>query len=220
VTLPRGWRSAAIGLAVVAVVVGAAAVRVISEGRAELASSEAAWATGDVAGATVHARAAARAYVPFAPHVASAYSRLRFIAKDCEGRGDVESALFAWRAVRAAAIGSRSFLTAHDRQRQAADAAIARLSSSSRGAPAEVAGEDAVTKVTSDREPGTAGWGLLLFAGVVLWIVAALRITSGAAITSAADSPERKALDLRELGMPIALASIGLVAVWVALFLA
>ncbi len=74
--------------------------------------------------------------------------------------------------------------------------------------------------MTSDREPAARAWGLLLLAGVVLWVAAALRITSGAGITSAADGPERKAIDLRELGMPIALASIGLVAVWVALFLA
>jgi hypothetical protein len=203
--------------------VGAAALRVILEGRAELASSEAAWTSGDIAGATIHARAAARAYVPLAPHVASAYGRLRSIAKDCESRGDVESALFAWRAVRAAAIGSRSFLTAHDRQRQAADAAIARLSSASRAlpTPSDSAVEDGSAKSRSDREPpaGT-GWALLLLAGVALWVVAALRVTSGVGIASGAGSPEHEELGLVDLRMPIALASVGLVVVWIALFLA
>src|SRR5439155_158466 len=75
----------------------AATFRVAEEGRAELAASDAAWAAGDALGAAVHARAAARAYVPFAPHVGEAYRRLRAVAHDCEGRGDVESALFAWR---------------------------------------------------------------------------------------------------------------------------
>src|SRR5262249_25311969 len=107
VVVMRLWTARLVGCLVgAAVLLGAAAFRVVREGRPELAASEAAWAAGDLLAATVHARAAARAYVPFAPHVPLAYQRLRAVAQDCEARGDVESALFAWRAIRTAAIGS------------------------------------------------------------------------------------------------------------------
>jgi hypothetical protein len=209
-----------------ALLLGTAAFRVLMEGRSELAASDAAWAAGDALGATVHARASARAYVPFAPHVQLAYRRLRAIAQDCEGRGDAESALFAWRAIRAAAIGSRSVVSSHARQREAADAAIARLSSSSRPStsatkdrPLAQLGERTEVEITRAHAPALAAeapprgpWGALLVAGAVLWVSAGVRLTSkgwsaeGTLVTSAARTP-------------LALAVAGLAAWWMALFL-
>jgi hypothetical protein len=115
-------------------VMGAVAWRVVSEGRRELAAGEAAFASGDLASATVRARRAAGAYVPLAEHVPRAYERLRVIATEAERRGDIEAALFAWRAVRSAAIGSRWLVFPHARERREADAAIARLSAAFRDA--------------------------------------------------------------------------------------
>jgi hypothetical protein len=213
VTLRPGWKRVAWWLAGGGALVGASAVRVVSEGRAELARSETAWESGDVAGATVHARAAARAYVPFASHVDLAYARLRTIARAGEGRGDVESALFAWRAIRAAANGSRSFLTAHARQRDAADTAISRLSARSRAVPTTPAGgDDDGTKMASRAESTRPSWGALLLVGAALWVGAGFRIASPR-------SAERK-FELRELRVPIVLASAGLVISWIALLLA
>src|SRR5439155_22857599 len=128
----------------------------------------------------VHARSAARAYVPLAPHVPAAYRRLRTIAQDCEGRGDVEAALFAWRAIRSAAIGSRSILTAHDRQRQVADEAIVRLSTSMRGRsissdhPPDAA---RLASALASEAPPRAAWGALVVAGVALGLVAGPRLS-------------------------------------------
>ena len=197
---------------------GAAAARVLSDGRSDLAASEAAWAAGDVIGATVHARAAARAYVPFAPHVGRAYLRLRTIAQDSEARGDVEAAIFAWRAVRAAAVGSRSLFTSHERQREVADAAIARLSAAAARSITFRAGADAsrtyVAAHGGDVAPRSL-WGPLLLVGAALWAGAGF-LTSR---TSPAWSVEGRPR-MAEVRTPLAMAVAGLVVWWVALFMA
>jgi hypothetical protein len=201
-----------------AVLLASAAFRVASEGRAELAASDAAWAAGDALAATVHARDAAKAYVPFAPHVQLAYRKLRSIAQDCEGRGDIESALFAWRAIRAAAVGSRSFVSSHARQREAADVAIARLAAVSRPAPAgaqrnDVEAARSYAPALAAEVPPRAPWSVLLVAGAALWAAAGVRLTSsgfdadGKLVPSAARTP-------------LALAAAGLAAWWAALFFA
>ena len=190
--------------AMVLFVVAAAAVRIASEGRTELAASDEALGRGDVLGATVHARTAARAYLPFAPHVALAYSRLRSIARDEEGKGDLGAALFAWRSIRAAAIGSRSPWIAHDRERQSAETAIARLAAPG-AAPARDTGSGRHPVLEGDAPPHT-GWAMLLLAGGGLWIAAGFRATSRA---WSRGMPER---------LSLAMAAGGLVTLWVALF--
>jgi hypothetical protein len=200
-------------------VLGAAAARLIVEGRSELASSEAAWAAGDSFGAAAHARAAARAYVPYASYVRSAYRKLRFIAVQSEARGDPEAALFAWRAMRAAAIGSRTVLGAHDRERAAADAAIARLSSTSgvrptmAGASSDEPGRPSTPALLAIEVPPRSGWGGLLLGGVALWVAGWMRLTKRS-------WNDEGRLDVRELKVCLALAATGVTA-WVgALFLA
>jgi hypothetical protein len=117
-----------------ALVVAAPVVRVLLEGRGEDRTSEAALFAGDVAGATVHARRAATAYVPYAPHVRRSYDRLKTIALDAELRGNSDAALFAWRAIRSASIGSSFIVPVASGDRRTADVAIARLSAMTRAA--------------------------------------------------------------------------------------
>jgi len=206
---------------------GAAAARVLSDGRSDLAASDAAWATGDMIGATVHARAAARAYLPFAPHVGRAYLRLRTIAQSSEGRGDVETAIFAWRAIRAAAIGSRSLLTSHERQREVADAAIARLSAAPTNAtPFRRAGAEAsLTYIAAngDQVPPRPLWGALLLVGAALWAYAGFRLTSRTSPSRVWNVEGRLRegwLRTAEVRMLFAMAVAGLLVWWVALFMA
>jgi hypothetical protein len=204
---------------VLVVLLAALSWRVVSEGRSELLASDAAWQAGDVVGATFHARAAARAYVPFAPYVDRAYRKLYAIAEESEARGNREAALFAWRAVRAAAIGSRSFLTSHDRERSSADVSIARLSTTLRAASQP---PPRWSTGVSSRGQGAAlaaavppkmGWGALVVAGAALWVAGAISLT-------------RKAWDRAgrfqssELWTPLATAIAGLIAWWVALLMA
>jgi hypothetical protein len=145
------------------------------EGRAELAASDTAWSAGDASEATVHARRAALAVVPGAPHVARAYRKLREIAEASEARGDPDAALFAWRAIRAAAIGSRSWLTVHDDERASADAAISRISAaragSSRSTPRSETSRAYRALMSAETAP-SGRWGVLLLAGAGLWAAA------------------------------------------------
>jgi hypothetical protein len=201
--LRAAWWMAGLGL-----IAGAAAARVLAEGRSELAASDAAWAAGDWVGASVHGRAAARAYVPFSPHVGRAYQRLRAVAQEAEGKGDTEAALFAWRAIRAAAIGSRSIWNAHDRQRQVADAAIARLSASPGARDRADTTRSYAPALASDLPPRPL-WGALVLAGAGLWAAAGYRLA-----IALRETREERA----RVAWPVALAAAGLVVFWAGLF--
>jgi len=164
------------------ILLGCAALRVAMEGRAELTASDTAWSSGDAAEATVHARRAAGAFVPGAAYVSRAYRQLREIAEQSEARGDPEAALFACRAIRAAAIGSRSWLTSHDAERAAADVAISRISAAVRAGSSP--GRSVQTSETArayrammsaDSAPPMA-WGLLFLAGAGLWVAAGTQL--------------------------------------------
>jgi hypothetical protein len=156
-------------------------------GSAELLASQAASAAGDVEGATVHARRAAMAYFPGAAHVAASYRKLRDLAVESEARGDLAASLFAWRAVRSAALGTRFLLTPRERERQVADANIARLSSAVRQAllPRHEAGRGAHERESFSGDAGGAwspppngAWGLVALGGIVLWLAALARLAA------------------------------------------
>jgi len=175
-------RRLGVGAVVAVAVLVAASVRLVGEGRAALAASDAAFAQGDVTAAVVHARSAARAYVPFATHTEQGWLKLREIAQKSERRGDTEAALFAWRALLSAATGTRPFSTVTDQARADAEASVARLSAAS------LASTHAGSR--GKREPGVesamtaadlvprVGWGALLLTGACLWWGAGLRLTS------------------------------------------
>jgi hypothetical protein len=192
------------------VVLIAAGLRLVTEGRAELIASDAQWQKGDAIGAAVHARGAARAYVPGAEHMHLGYERLREIAETSERKGDVESALFAWRAISSAAIGSRPFAAASGDARARADASVARLSAAvlASGRPS-LAGRRAAAADTSadvDLVP-RAGWAVLLLGGAALWCGAGVRL----AARGFGDDGRLVTAELRIAG---AMASAGLLA-WV-----
>jgi hypothetical protein len=178
-----GATTARIGAAVVVVmaVLTAAGVHLVAEGRSELAASDAAWKKGDGIGAAVHARSAARAYVPGASHMDLGYERLRIVAQTSERKGDVEAALFAWRAFLSAATGSRPFGAARGEDRAAAEASVARLSAALSAAGRTPSGgrrAPAVeSPVTAELVP-RAGWGVLFLGGAALFFGAGARLAS------------------------------------------
>lgn len=120
-------RRAAVVVIVVVLAVGGAVARTVIEGRRELAASAERLGAGELGDAIVHARRAASAYVPLAAHVDAAYASLRDVADACERRGDRDTALVAWRAIRSASMQTRWLVEPHARERARADAAIARL---------------------------------------------------------------------------------------------
>jgi hypothetical protein len=174
------WARLAWWIAGLLVMLGSAAMRVGWEGRAELAASDTAWSAGDASEATVHARRAASAFVPGASYVPRAYRKLREIAEQSEARGDSEAALFAWRAIRGAAIGSRSWLTTHEAERASADAAISRISAAraSSGRSTEAPEKSRAYRALLSAETGpSSGFGILLMAGAGFWAAGGVRLS-------------------------------------------
>jgi hypothetical protein len=174
-------RRLGIAAVVVAAALGSASVRLVGEGRASLAASDAALAERNFMAAAVHARAAARAYVPWAAHMEGGVLTLRDIAETSERQGDTEAALFAWRALLSAATVTRPFSPVGDQVRANAEASIARLSAETM--PAVRAGRGdraraAESSITTAAVVPEGGWGALLLAGACLWFGAGRRLTS------------------------------------------
>lgn len=115
-------------VAVVALVILLAlAVRVIGSARAELAEARTIDGRGETAQAVAHYRRAARWYAPLSPYPDEALTRLAEIGADAERAGDVDLALSAWRSIRAATLGSRSFYIPYEDRLHEADHHIAAL---------------------------------------------------------------------------------------------
>jgi hypothetical protein len=204
-------RLAAIAGALV-LALGAAGWRLSSLARAELAASDDAWRRGDAAAATVHARGAARAWVPGADHMERAYARLREVATTSERQGDTAAALFAWRAALSARAASRPFSTCGETC-EAAPIAIGRLAAA--GASARAPSIDPrpriVPAVAVDVVP-PAHWGAVIVVAAGLMIAAGYRLAR--AFASGA-GPVRG-----EVRAAVALGGAGLAAWVVAIFFA
>jgi hypothetical protein len=105
---------AAIAIAVVAVI----ALRVVTAGHRALGDGDQLALRGDRRGAIRSYEAAARWYLPLAPHVATAYRKLHALTGSEDG-------LLAWRAIRSAARATRTLWQPHAAELAEADAAIA-----------------------------------------------------------------------------------------------
>jgi hypothetical protein len=175
--------------AIVLAGLGALAIRVVVEGRTALATGDRAFSDGRLEDAIASWESAARWYLPAAPHVDEAYARL----VDLAGK-DHRHALAAWRAVRSAALATRTLWTPHADDLAAANAQIAELASRDpEGALA--AGPDAAARKAWHaerlaRDPGPSRGAVFLAAvGVALWLagIAVLlrgRVRIGAAIAA------------------------------------
>ena len=121
-------RHVSLALTLVVLTLGVMTFRVVRDGEAALAESDAAFHRGDLANAVLFARRAAISYAPGAPHTRAALARLRAVAVGSEGVGDVGSARLAWGAIRSAAVETRSLTEPYADERREADQALARLS--------------------------------------------------------------------------------------------
>ncbi|HVK84991.1 MAG TPA: hypothetical protein VM513_12820 [Kofleriaceae bacterium] len=163
-------RRVLLALALVIVGLAAVAIRVVVAGRGALAEGDAAAADGRVDDAIAAWERAARWYLPFAPHVDDAYARL----VETAGKGR-PYALPAWRAVRSAALATRTLWTPHAGDLAEANAQIAELASRE-PAGAASGGPDAATRKTfhvaqlaHDPRPSPAmAWLVLLVVGAGL----------------------------------------------------
>lgn len=133
----RWFRGTALGLAAAVLALGVFTARQVRDGEAELARSDRTFDEGELRDATLHARRAASAYAPGAPHVTRAYGRLEAIALGAEAAARPADALAAWRAIRSAALESRHLWPVEPARLERANREIARLESHAASEPAD-----------------------------------------------------------------------------------
>jgi len=170
-TAAKTWlQRLALGLLVLVLGLATLTWRAVVVGERAMQQSDRAFDAGNVREAAVHARSAALAYAPGAPHVRLAYDRLLAVATGAEAAHDTEVALFAWRALRGAALETRHFRRVHESELEASNRALARLQL---GSEAPLSSREAlrarkVMLQVLTKDSGThASWVLLLVFGFV-----------------------------------------------------
>ena len=172
-------------LGVVLVVLLALAVRVIGSSRAELAEARALDGHGDPAIAVSHYRRAARWYAPLSPYPEQALARLSEIGAQAEHDGDVDLALSAWRSIRAATLGARSFYVPYEDRLREADRHIASLMAALPPPPVDARSSpeqrEAAHLALLEEDPGPAPLpSLAALVGLATWIAAAFAFATRA----------------------------------------
>jgi hypothetical protein len=136
---------------------------------------------GDAHAAVEHARRAAGWYMPGAPHVRVAYERLLALGTAAEGLGDRDTALFAFRAVRTAAIETRWIFAPHEDDREKADRAVARIEAEAprppgvRTDPPKTFERAELEALARDEAPRTP-WVVALVVGAFAWAAGAFYV--------------------------------------------
>jgi hypothetical protein len=88
-------------------------VRVVTSSRTESLKGDKALKSGKTKVAIKHYRRSARWYAPGNPYVLKSYRALWHIGREAERQGDQKTALEAYRSIRGAILGCRSFYTPH-----------------------------------------------------------------------------------------------------------
>jgi hypothetical protein len=154
--LVRGLSSA---LVVAVVALAAMTYRAVSEGTPELALSDAAFNRGELADAVLHARRAATAYAPGAPHTRAALERLRAVAVGSEAVGDAQTARLAWGALRGAALETRHIGVPYEAELHEANSRLEHLAARTpEGDEAERARNARRLRSALSRVPGPSPW--------------------------------------------------------------
>jgi hypothetical protein len=172
-----GETAARIAVVALVILLGLA-VRVIGSARGELTEARAIDGRGETAQAVSHYRRAARYYAPFSPYPEEALTRLAEIGTEAEEAGDTDLALSAWRSIRAATLGSRSFFIPYEDRLHEADRHIAALMARLPPPPIEVRRsveerEAAhLALLEEDVGPGALA-SLVALVGLATWIAAA-----------------------------------------------
>ena len=165
-------------LGVIGVILLVVVVRVVVSSHAELGHGDEALARSDRDAARVHYRRAARWYAPGNPFSTDALDRLAGMAREAEERGDAETALSCWRAVRGAILSTRSSYVPHAQRLDRANVRIAALMAAQPPPPMDTG------RSTDELEAEHLGmlrelahpslpWTLVLLFGFLVWIVGA-----------------------------------------------
>ncbi len=169
--MSAAWRRAlsllAWGLCGLLLFAGVATLRAVLDGEREVAASDAAFDGNDLYASIQHARRAASAYAPGAPHVRRGYERLLAIARGAEAAGKPQLAVLAWQAQRAAVLESASLMRPFPERLAEANRNLARLEAS-RGGAESTRPERAehLFKQAERRSAEKLPWGALLSLGL------------------------------------------------------
>lgn len=209
--------AAPFAIVLIAIVLAVATSYELRVGARGIDECDAALARGDRAAAIEAARAAAEAVVPASPYPSRAYHRLESIAREAESRGDDESSLGAWTAMRAAALATRGFGVRTAEWNDMADAGIARVGSAAWGGPDAAKlktdvrpSEQALLESLHRQEPPPTTTFVLLAAGASAFFGGVARIAWLARSRSRALEPSSAPLSWRLARWPASVAAIGL----------
>jgi hypothetical protein len=165
----RLLRALAWALCAVVLFAGVATLRAVLDGQREIAASDAAFDANDLHATIQHARRAASAYAPGAPHVERGYQRLLAVARGAEATGRPEIAMLAWQAERAAVLESASFWHPFSERLEEANRNLARLSASKAVAETERTEiAQRLFKQAQSQSSEQAPWGALLAVGLLV----------------------------------------------------
>lgn len=146
-----------------------ATLRAVLDGEREVQASDVAFDANDLHASIQHARRAASAYAPGAPHVRRGYERLLAIARGAEATGQVEVAVLAWQAQRAAVLESASLVRPFPERLEEANRNLARLEASKSAAePGRPELGQRLFKQAQEKSRERLPWGGLLAAGLLL----------------------------------------------------
>jgi hypothetical protein len=157
----------------VVAVVAIVTVREVAMGRAEVSLCDAAVQKSDWPEAIGHARAAAEALAPGSPWPEQGWMRLEAIGHDAEARGDDETALLAYGAMRAGAMATRAPGSGWAKRRAQAEEALARVAAASRDPAGPHVTSDSMLEALRDKAP-PAPWILLALAASAIATLGAL----------------------------------------------
>ncbi len=170
--MKRRWlRFGLIGCLALTLAVVTLVVRSVRDGAVQMQLSDAAFHRGDVWAATVHARRAALAYVPFAGHTDLAFLRLKAAAEGAEARGDWRLAQMAYRATRAAALETSYVHQPRKRELVLANSKLALLQVLNDGSPSgerESRYGKALQQLSATKSAPFSGLLVLLVLGAVI----------------------------------------------------
>jgi hypothetical protein len=170
--MTRG-RAAALAALLLVVVVAIVTARQLQTGHAEVDLADAAARKSDWPMAVAHARAAAEALAPGSPWPERGWLRLAAIGHDAEARGDDETALLAYGAMRAAALATRGPLSGWAKRRAQAEEGLARVAASERSPAVQHVTAESMLDALRETEP-PATWLLCTLAAAALAMMAGL----------------------------------------------
>ena len=166
-------RTAARVMAVAGVLLAVLAIRVVSSSHTELRRGERLERSGDLDGAIIAYRRAARQYSPGNPYCTQALDRLAHVAESAHEAGETERALVAWRSVRGAILASRSLYVPHGGRLRRAEAAIVELTTALAPPADQVEARAHARAVFAAPDRPRVGWTLVLLLGWIAWTLGA-----------------------------------------------